>query len=39
MGNKPVQVELLSDPNEGKADSFSCVDSPVFDALLMYPGA
>lgn len=23
MGDKPVQVELLSDPNEGKADSFS----------------
>jgi len=25
MGDKPIQIELLSDPNEGKADSFSCV--------------
>jgi len=25
MGEKPIQIELLSDPNEGKADSFSCV--------------
>lgn len=23
MGDKPVQLELLSDPNEGKAESFS----------------
>lgn len=23
MGDKPVQVELLSDPDEGKADGFS----------------
>jgi DNA repair exonuclease SbcCD nuclease subunit len=26
MGDKPVQVELLSDPDEGKADGFSCVE-------------
>lgn len=25
MGDKPVQIELLSDPDEGKADGFSCV--------------
>ena len=25
MGDKPVQVELLSDPNDGKADGYSCV--------------
>jgi DNA repair exonuclease SbcCD nuclease subunit len=25
LGDKPVQVELLSDPDEGKADGFSCV--------------
>jgi double-strand break repair protein MRE11 len=25
MGDKPVQIELLSDPNEGKADGFSFV--------------
>jgi len=25
MGDKPVQIELLSDPDEGKADGFSFV--------------
>lgn len=25
MGDKPVQIELLSDPDEGKADGFSYV--------------
>ena len=25
MGDKPVQVELLSDPEEGKADGYSSV--------------
>lgn len=25
MGDKPVQLELLSDPDEGKADGFSSV--------------
>ena len=25
MGDKPVQLELLSDPDEGKAEGFSCV--------------
>jgi double-strand break repair protein MRE11 len=25
MGDKPVQIELLSDPDEGKADGFSSV--------------
>lgn len=27
LGDKPVQIELLSDPDEGKADGFSCVAS------------
>lgn len=26
MGDKPVQIELLSDPDDGKADGFSFVD-------------
>lgn len=25
QGDKPVQIELLSDPDEGKAEGFSCV--------------
>ena len=25
LGDKPIQIELLSDPDEGKADGFSCV--------------
>ena len=25
MGDKPIQVELLSDPDEGKADGYSLV--------------
>lgn len=29
MGDKPVQVELLSDPNDGKADGYSCVSLPL----------
>jgi double-strand break repair protein MRE11 len=27
MGDKPVQIELLSDPDEGKADGYSSVDA------------
>lgn len=27
LNDKPVQVELLSDPDEGKADGFRCVVS------------
>jgi hypothetical protein len=27
MGDRPIQVELLSDPDEGKADGFSCAGS------------
>jgi double-strand break repair protein MRE11 len=29
MGDKPVQVELLSDPEEGKAEGYSSV-APFF---------
>ncbi|KAF8982382.1 Metallo-dependent phosphatase-like protein [Cyathus striatus] len=28
LGDKPVQVELLSDPDEGKASGFTCAHSP-----------
>lgn len=28
MGDKPIQVELLSDPDEGKADGYSLVFTP-----------
>jgi len=30
MGDKPVQVELLSDPEEGKAEGYSSVASSSF---------
>lgn len=29
MGDKPIQMELLSDPDEGKADGFSYASSSV----------
>lgn len=25
MNDKPVQLELMSDPNEGKAEGYKCV--------------
>lgn len=30
LGDKPVQVELISDPLEGKAEGFTYVLGPVF---------
>ena len=28
MGDKPIQIELLSDPDEGKADGYSLAFTP-----------
>ena len=30
LGDKPVQIELLSDPTEGKAAGFSYANLPLF---------
>lgn len=40
MGEKPIQMELLSDPNEGKASGFSCVFQVFMSApiLILYDG-
>lgn len=29
LGDKPIEVELLSDPNEGSAGKYSCVSTPL----------
>lgn len=34
LGDKPVQIELLSDPSEGKAAGFSYAKLPLFDNSL-----